>query len=235
MNRYVVAMSISLISSFSFAGLAEGKSAFIREDFNTALEEFMPLASNNNTEAQIFLARMYNSGRGVKKDESRGVYWYTKAVEHGNPEAHMFLSEMYKSGIGVQKDSVKALELKMKGIEIYKKAADKGDLDALVKSASYEVDKEKKDRIYQEAALKGNSRAQYIVGMACRTKNDYKTAMEWFKKSAEGGDPNAQYAIGYMYDNALGVEKNRAKAIEFFRKAALQGVGMSMKKAAELY
>jgi TPR repeat protein len=52
---------------------------------------------------------------------------------------------------------------------------------------------------------------------------DYKKAFQLLERSAKAGHARAQYNLGVMYDNGLGVISNPKKAIEWFRKAASQG------------
>ena len=47
--------------------------------------------------------------------------------------------------------------------------------------------------------------------------------MEWYRKSAEQGNADAQNNLGCMYQNGLGVEQDDAKAMEWYQKAAEQG------------
>jgi len=43
------------------------------------------------------------------------------------------------------------------------------------------------------------------------------------QREAQEGDPDAQYNLGYMYENGLGIPKNEAKALELYQNAADQG------------
>lgn len=43
------------------------------------------------------------------------------------------------------------------------------------------------------------------------------------QREAQDGNPDAQYDLGYMYENGLGVPKDEAKALELYQKAADQG------------
>ena len=52
---------------------------------------------------------------------------------------------------------------------------------------------------------------------------DYKQAVEWFRKAAAQGNADAQYNLGVMYSNGQGVKQDYKKAVEWFRKAAAQG------------
>jgi len=52
---------------------------------------------------------------------------------------------------------------------------------------------------------------------------DYAEAMRWYRKSADKGDPEAQYALGLMYYYGYGVQRDRSQAYDFFQQAAARG------------
>ena len=52
---------------------------------------------------------------------------------------------------------------------------------------------------------------------------DYAKAAEWFRKSAEQGNADAQYNLGIMYGTGMGISQDYAKAVEWYRKSAEQG------------
>lgn len=43
------------------------------------------------------------------------------------------------------------------------------------------------------------------------------------KKAAQQGDPDAQYRLGYLYEDGDGVAENSAEAVKWYREAAAQG------------
>jgi TPR repeat protein len=47
--------------------------------------------------------------------------------------------------------------------------------------------------------------------------------VEKIREVAEQGDPDAQYELGFMYENGIGVMEDKAEAIRWFRLAADQG------------
>ena len=51
-------------------------------------------------------------------------------------------------------------------------------------------------------------------------KKDEAKAFEWYKKSAEQGNSDAQLNLGNCYMNGRGVEKDEVKAFEWYQKAA---------------
>ncbi|PTB83513.1 hypothetical protein C9926_02530 [Sulfurovum lithotrophicum] len=42
-------------------------------------------------------------------------------------------------------------------------------------------------------------------------------------EKASKGNVDAQYRLGYMYENAKGVEHNLTKALQWYKKAAMNG------------
>ena len=47
--------------------------------------------------------------------------------------------------------------------------------------------------------------------------------IEEFRAKAEQGDAQAQFNLGFCYDNGMGVVKDEAEAVKWYRKAAEQG------------
>lgn len=63
---------------------------------------------------------------------------------------------------------------------------------------------------------------------------DPAKALEWFKKSANKGNADAQYNVAIAYENGAGTEKDIDAAIRWFRLAAEQGDRGAKKKLKEL-
>jgi hypothetical protein len=47
--------------------------------------------------------------------------------------------------------------------------------------------------------------------------------VRWYRAAAEQGLANAQYNLGWMYQQGLGVTQNYAAAVRWYRSAAQQG------------
>lgn len=60
-------------------------------------------------------------------------------------------------------------------------------------------------------------------GVVAFDRKDYQTAMSLFRPRAEKGDARAQYYLGRMYYDGLGVALDNTKAVAWFTKAARQG------------
>jgi hypothetical protein len=54
-------------------------------------------------------------------------------------------------------------------------------------------------------------------------RGDYKTAYQLIKPQAEKGDADAQFILGFMYDEGKGVPQDYPEAAKWYRRAAKQG------------
>ncbi len=66
-------------------------------------------------------------------------------------------------------------------------------------------------------------RADLADGQAAYLRGDYPAAWSSLRGLAEGGDAEAQYIVGAMYDHGQGVARSYAQAAEWYRQAANQG------------
>jgi len=97
-----------LLTSLAHADFTDGVAAYVRGDYEAALKELRPLASQGNTEAQFLVGLMYNNGQGVPQDYGAAARWYRLAAEQGIDDAQFTLGVMYQDGLGVLQDYVQA-------------------------------------------------------------------------------------------------------------------------------
>jgi len=64
----------------------------------------------------------------------------------------------------------------------------------------------------------------FDVGADKYDKKDYAGALREWQPLANRGDADAQYGLGWMYENGRGVKQDDAQAVAWFRKAAEQGL-----------
>ncbi|MCJ7765660.1 MAG: sel1 repeat family protein, partial [Thiovulaceae bacterium] len=69
---------------------------------------------------------------------------------------------------------------------------------------------------------------------AYNAKN-YKKAFQLYETLAENGDVTAQTSLAFMYQNALGIDKDDAKALSLYREAAKQKQPYALFNLALLY
>jgi len=82
--------------------------AYEREDYKTAYKLFLPLAEQEDSDAQCYLGWIYENGHGVPKDIKEAIKWFRLAAEQGFAPAQYNLGVMHTNGQGVPKDSVSA-------------------------------------------------------------------------------------------------------------------------------
>ena len=49
-------------------------------------------------------------------------------------------------------------------------------------------------------------------------------AFNWYRKATEQGDADAQFNLGWLYENGWGVSKDYAEAVKWWQKAAEQRI-----------
>jgi TPR repeat protein len=64
-------------------------------DYAAAFKEAKPLAQQGNSDAQLFLGKMYLKGEGVAKDPDEATKWFRQAANQGNAESQFFLGAAY--------------------------------------------------------------------------------------------------------------------------------------------
>lgn len=120
----------------------------------------------------------------------------------------------------------------------YEEAVDRGDVEALFALAAiymdgregFPYDPETAVKLYEKAALWGNARAMFYLGLAQESAyTEDKVyhddlAAEWYRKAVEGGDVDAMVNLGVLYEEGRGVPcKNEIEAVRLYREAANHG------------
>lgn len=118
----VIAITV-WVSTPVWAGLDEGKAAFDKGDYQTALEAFQILAESENVNAQYYLGMLFRNGWAVDQDDHQAAKWLLLAAYQDHIEAQYSLGYMYEHGQGVTKDMDEAKRW-------YRLAATQGSADA---------------------------------------------------------------------------------------------------------
>jgi membrane associated rhomboid family serine protease/TPR repeat protein len=72
----------------------------------------------------------------------------------------------------------------------------------------------------------------YNLGVAQQRVGNLPLALSAYRRAAELGDANAQFALGMMYENGYGLPKDTALALQWYRKAADQGSAEALNNVA---
>ena len=103
-----------------------------------------------------------------------------------------------------------------------------------------EQDMEKGRESFQSAADQGIIEGYYGLAMVAENEGDYETALEHYTKVAQEGTEQGYIAaamggIGYIYAFNDGAEKDGAKAVEWYTKAADLGHTDAMNSLGAMY
>ena len=116
-------MALCLGPVATHADFDTAKTAYLVGDYAKAINQFEPLAADGNAKAQLALALMYETGRGVAQNLTVAELWYRSAAEQGHATAQAHLARMHFRGSGVSQDYTEASKW-------YRKNAEQGRPDS---------------------------------------------------------------------------------------------------------
>ncbi len=166
------------------------------ENCAEAFKWYMKSAKQGNSFGQAAVSGLFLLGKGVEADLDKAKFWGKKSAEQGNVIGQLFLGILY--------------------------FCEENYTDGL--KWFLEAERQcRKDSIFADMvpALQCSLGELYYSGEGI--EQNYKEAFKWYKKAAEQGDADAQYALGCLYGGGQGVEKNMQEAIKWLKMAAEQG------------
>lgn len=163
-------------------------------------------AESGLAEAQTVIGLLYRDSASLA-DPVQAASWLGKAVAQRYPAAYFSLSDLYERGVGVARDVKKADELLLQ-------AADFGEPAAQLKLAKY-----------------------YLTGAFGHAfPQDYRAALDWFKRAAAHGVAEAEYEVGVRYEQNEGVDApDMNLAVASYLKAAEMGFAPAQNRIAQVY
>lgn len=189
------------------------------DSYEFSLQRCYEEAMKGNPIAQYELGLRYEYGHEVTKDQKKSVEFYFKAIEQkyspaiehiqkkatdGCAWAEYFYGWLHEYGYGVPQNAMKAFYW-------IKRAADQKFPQALYALAlCYDVG---------NRVNKNELEAVNLCQQAA--EQDYALALEWLEQKAVQ-NAEAQYALGSLYINGVGVPENKEKAFNYIQKAAKQ-------------
>ncbi len=208
-------------------------------------------AERHNADEGSPLAQLHTGDDYFKATPKQAVddFW-VKAADQGNADARNRLGLTYARFHPDQSQ-------KYKTADWYLHAIAQGAIDAPVKIVNlyHGTEHPQNDaeivKLATGYAEKGVPEAQYVLGVAYETgqgvKQDYATAESWYRKAAEKGNRNAEYAIGNIYYHLEGslyrdghgvnqVESEQHdESVKWFRLASDHGVAAAQFHRAAMY
>ena len=223
--------------------LAEAYAAYDRGDYARALASFQ--ASYNKVgwdEAALMAGTMYEAGQGTARDPRQAAAWYEKLALARLSAAHYskFDPKAPQQGTPRIEAQVRLAQLAITSGDMararswYRQAAELDHVPArytlgrmLYSGFGGERDVAGGLKLYASAALSGYVPAQLALAQVSQ-ENDPQGAFGWWQKVAvnapAGRDKvEAQYALAQAYDEGLGVAGDPARALAFYKLAAVAG------------
>lgn len=81
-----------------------GLVAYGAGDFQSAHENWLPIAQQGDADAQFNLGTMYEDGKWVTPNHAEAARWYHLAAAQGDAPAQFNLGVMYAAGMGVSQN-----------------------------------------------------------------------------------------------------------------------------------
>ncbi len=85
--------------------------AYDRADYKTALKIWLAAAEGGDSQAQLYVAHIYEKGLGTRPNYDKAALWYKKSSDAGNVQAMLGLAQLYEKGLGVTQDLAAAQTL----------------------------------------------------------------------------------------------------------------------------
>ena len=197
--RNLVVLAMLLVqATIACAGFAEGERAFGQGDYSTARRELEPAAAQGDPAARSLLGSMYLEGRGVLKDERRGVELIRGAAEAGDAHAQFLFGTLHAAGRGVQQSDEEAARW-------FERAAIQGHPTAqgrlgvlLARGDGVSRNEEEAIVWWRRGADQGDGDSQGLLGIAyydgAGVAKDRRQAYFWLLlASARAGDAGFRY------------------------------------------
>lgn len=205
-------------------------------ELSESLEVITELAESGVPASQNTLGCMYRDGTNIEKNLELAIYWFEEAVKRDSDEAKINLADIIVSGSKTD-DRERALDL-------YMSAAQKGNRDARTKLSRLltkersDIGKEVADD-FKKLLIIENPQLYYEYGdlliKTAWSNEDRIDALEWFRKSADGGNINAMFQIAMMYRDGNGPKRDNDKHLEWLKKAAEKGHAQSQLLLGNMY
>lgn len=206
------------------------------DDNEEGVKWFAKSAANGYNEAMYAMGICYINGAGVSEDFTKGIGYIAKSAKNNNVRGLHYIANYYHSAGEYEKM-----------VDIYLKLAN--ELDDTISCATlgglylygdlvnkdYGLAKYYLDRAYEageEGLVLTNLALVYFMGD--EKYHDIDKSIEFFNKAAEQNEGNAQYYLGLLYENGMGVEKDIEMAKKYYKLAMENDIVTAKEKLESL-
>ncbi len=218
------------------------------QDYSAAADWFGMAAEHGHKYAQYSLAGLYLRGQGVAQSDEKAHRLYDLSARQGFPYAAFELAMLLRDGKGCEQDSAEAERWFRQAYHGFlSMEADSHD-DNLQHRLGWmklhgfgtEQNEAEAREWFEKSARLGNPHAQYQLAKLILTDErtspeEVERAVAWLTLSAVAGQDCAQYALGKLYRDGKGVEKDILRAVIWFSAAAEQDNSYAAYALGKLY
>jgi len=219
MRKFIlIVLSIIFILLQSFAAfllswrnphflLKRAQMAYNSQNYPSAIKLLaIPVKRGNLDAMKLMILCHYEHGQilAEQKRLNEACKYWQESAKYGFAPAEIALANCYAEGNGVTKNMTKAIEL-------YRLAGEHGSNEAKKRWLSF-------------------GSVQLDLGKQAFAKEDFKTALEHFKKARDLGDAEAFYFIAQCFELGKGTEIDVNKAIALYAEGAKMNHAKSKEK-----
>jgi len=215
----------------------------------TARRMWEAIQGAGEAEAAFNLGILYEQGMGVVADGPRAAAYYLKAAQSGSRAGayqlglmHATRPELVDRATAERWLSAAALDGDEDAAQLLQQLLQQGDLtDPLLRVRAMIAANQTESALAllreQTALLPPNYRALTLLAWLHETglgvERDIDRAAELFRRAADGGDAEAQYALAVMLQTGVGQVRDPTEAERWLQRAADQGYQPAIGKLAE--
>ena len=204
-----------------FLGICYYYGSGVTKNYNEVIKYFRLAAEQNYAPAQHNLGICYYYGIGVVKNYNEAVKYFRLAAEQNYASAQCFLGICYY----YDNDMIKNYE---EAAKYFRLAAEQNYASAQYNLGVCYYYGNGVIKNYKEATewLLKSTKTLFFQprknDCSCVINQNYKSAIYFIQKYAEGGDKDAQFILSLCYNRGIGVENDYKKSVIWLQLAAKQ-------------
>lgn len=195
----------------------------VLKDGAAAVQWYERASASGYLPSFINLGVLYLKGNVVPRDLAKAAKYARIAADASLAQGQVNLGFLYQDGAGVPRDSTEALKW-------WRLAAAQDHTVAMVQiGRAYRfgegIGQDAKAAIewFEKAAAKGEALAELNLGLIYEDQGRLDLAHNYYRQSAEHGSADAMWVMHNLYENGIGVDKDRGEAERWLVKSAELG------------
>lgn len=192
-------------------------------DLSLAIVWLKRAAQQGYADAQYELGECYLMGHGVAANRRTAYHWLIKAAQQGFARAQYAVGQAYLVNSEGPNDDVMAVNWFLHAAQQHLPEAQMALAECYLAGRGVPVNRGQALSWYREVEQQGHVAAITQLGHCHAAADELEAAARCYRRAADLGDAEAQYALATCYLEGHGVRKNRSLAKYWFAHAEKQG------------